>query len=263
MNPRRVYDLAFVSRAASLSRVPEIVLTLPQSSCADLLDRFKELAEINAGRIQEYLGGIRKRPKFTQGDRGLFGYKSCCRIEQEERAPHLYFELRARHRKETVVTSTLVLHAASNLFSSEDDCSGETGQRMELHTSFGGSFHSHAIGGTVFPPLGRWLLSQARLGKGKEIRHRITLAMSEAWHAVATRQLARYSSYCDFHLHEDGRPSFGCFGDACDVAVYPDGLMGEMGKSFAELSSHNLDNPMQQIAFLAGLAELWNMDRQE
>jgi hypothetical protein len=258
MNTRTVYDLSFVSRAKSLSRVPEIVVTLPRDAYENLLEHFKGTVELHAEHIQGYLG-LRKRPRYDLGEKGLLGYRSCCRIEQERGATHLYFELRARHRKELVVTLSIILATLQVVIKriEGDD------QYIEVDAHFGGGFHGHALGGVFYPPFVKWLATLNEGEKVHGVRDRVVTAMREAWYAVAPPGLKRYKDASSFHLAKDGRPSWACFGDACDVAVYPDMVREMYLDGPVPFDSHNLDNPIQQLTFLAGIAELWGLAREE
>jgi hypothetical protein len=61
-------------------------------------------------------------------------------------------------------------------------------------------------------------------------------------------------------VESDGRPIITCPGNACDFAVYPDGV--DLGESYPkEMHSHNVDTPTQQLSLLYGLACLHDLAR--
>lgn len=55
----------------------------------------------------------------------------------------------------------------------------------------------------------------------------------------------------------------GCFGNACDIDIYPDHTCGEMDEPYVRFSCHNLDTAAQQMTLLAGLAKLCELARAE
>jgi hypothetical protein len=71
--------------------------------------------------------------------------------------------------------------------------------------------------------------------------------MREAWRTVAPRVSRKYVLDCRAIVTAD-RFMLGCFGNACDVAIYPE--------SDPLFDCHNLDSSYQQVTLLVGLASL-------
>lgn len=87
-------------------------------------------------------------------------------------------------------------------------------------------------------------------------RETIVRKMRRAYTSVARKGHARFADKCLVWVSgEEERFTLGCFGDACDVSIYPDHCYGTGTSS--EFSCHNLDFPFQQATLLAGLAALY------
>lgn len=103
-------------------------------------------------------------------------------------------------------------------------------------------------------PLTGYVSTNFRRGL-KQIAHcdKIVINMRRAFVAVTPRNMHRYATECQAVI--DTRKQtflFRCFGDACDMGIYPDSH-SEPGHQ-ASFSSHNLDYAYQQATLLAGFA---------
>jgi hypothetical protein len=245
------YDFVFVSKERAVNRKPHLGIKVKRESFASLIEVLKELSSNWEGPIQAYLDTKRK-PKFRFGPRGKSGYGLCARVERSREEICYYFPLTLRKRKQIVVSVSVLLRALSILATKN----GEATQALEVFTSFGNEWYGHSLVGTIHPSFGA-ILEGLASENPRILTEKVVGAMKETWWAVADTHLKLYVTDCSFHLHPDGRPSFGCFGDACDLAVYPDGMIISMTEAPAQLNCHNLDLAAQQLTLLAGLAQLY------
>jgi hypothetical protein len=113
------------------------------------------------------------------------------------------------------------------------------------------------ISATVTPTLCEWISKKPDQTSLKEVEE----VMYDAY-------LHMYPGYRKFMRKHDfqavcqkpGRISLRIPGDACDLS--PDSFHQSEGGCGYKLSPHNIDNPVQQLTFLIGLARLHELARQ-
>ncbi len=254
MDKQSVYLLDFVSK--SKQRGPEIVVSINQDHVEDVFDvlavQRKELEE--SKRIVSYLK--RQRRVVFKVDRyGKIGYGSCCIVREEHGQTDLCFRLERRKRLEIAATLQAILDVLNPFVLAEFD---HGVQQVELATNTEARFHGHSVSGHGSAKLRSWLLGEASKPDSTAQRT-VTNAMQEAWACIADHTHIRYANEVGARIVEDGRFLLGCFGNACDLSVYPEGVIGD-DHPF-EFSSHNLDMPSQQLTLIAGLAQLCALAR--
>lgn len=189
--------------------------------------------ENNPG-IERYLG---KQSRWHHAESGKLGYGGCAVIEKTTDSVEVVMTLRARNVRDSMLTLSFVLGdlsrcARARAKSGADLCELNVGCNFEHQTIFGYASDEFKKGVA--------LLEQSDLDK-------VSGNMHATWKAVAPRNLKRCADQCYARVR-DGRFELGCFGDACDLSVYPD--------SDPMFSCHNLDTPFQQATLLAGLASI-------
>ncbi|HVM58708.1 MAG TPA: hypothetical protein VMT80_00005, partial [Candidatus Paceibacterota bacterium] len=137
---------------------------------------------------------------------------------------------------------------------------------VEPFVRIGQSMYGHPLGGDVFPTARRWLERYAdRTPKARNawsdnrpLPSSVVEAMRSSWRSLARKDLRKYARENGGSISSDGRFIFNCFGNACDIAMYPEGSPrdAEMPSRF---SCHNLDGPIQQLTLLAGVAALFDL----
>lgn len=152
---------------------------------------------------------------------------------------------------EYIWTSAFAVSASLNLFLEsayyfEESLGTPKNQLLtiQLYTAHG--MHGGELSGTYSPILVRWL---------KKHQGRIT-EIEDAMRKAYIRMLRRdYLDSLSFRASTDGRGWFlvSCPGDAC--GLHPTDHYMRDGYGF-QFSSHNVDNPAQQLTLLAGLATL-------
>jgi len=127
-------------------------------------------------------------------------------------------------------------------------------QLLTVYTITKEDMHGGSLAGDISNPLKEWLFYHFK--DGEEIPE-IIEAMK-----IAYGTMLGFNDYNDFSfrfvVRQDGRFCVDCPGDAC--GLYPDTWDSDKGRGY-RFSCHNVDNPMQQITLITGLAVLHNMAR--
>ncbi len=253
MNPLRIYDVSFISKETSASGRPEILVIIPEKYWLAFRTQVREFVERTAEQAVEYLLG--KKSEFIFPEDEYYGFASCCRVSTGAGIRTLHFEMcrpKIRQLSASICYTLLALNVLLRQIVCAEDGLKKQHQYLEVETLCSvGKAHGHAIYGHVFPSLGIWLKEHC----GTENLPGVPEAMEEVWVTVSERNLHQYADWSSVRIEEDGRFCFTCFGDACDVAIYPDGFSRrDLEMHMVPFNAHNLDTPAQQLTLLAGLA---------
>lgn len=257
MQPAFVYDLDFVSRTTSLSRKPEIAIHLSEATFETVLRGMRNLTD-GWDRAREYLSS--EKPPVLHGE--YIGYGRCCRVLRCDEGVSVYLMLQRSKLREVVVTLVLLTSALRGCYRGGDAGHDEKQQLLDIGTYINPTPHGHCPEGRSFPVFGRWLKRQVG-DVGCTTAVQVREAMMEGWRAVAPLASRSYADESNCHFAEDGRFALGCFGDSCDLAIYPDGVIGDVGEYAARIHSHNVESAHEQITLLCGLAALCGLARRE
>jgi len=120
--------------------------------------------------------------------------------------------------------------------------------------------HGYSISGWLHEAFLKWLGTCECLSEDAydSLVADIIAIMRAVWVVMAPEEQRDYVSDCHFSIHE-GRFSFHCFGNACDMSLYPDQVADgtDVGDHiFVSFGCHNVDWPWQQLTLLAGFAVL-------
>lgn len=130
-----------------------------------------------------------------------------------------------------------------------------TVQTITLKESHGGS-----LDGEYSIPLSNWFRQLEQRGKSEPLEAAVEAMWSIYkkminWPRLYPRYLFRA------WVHDGGRITLDCPGDACGIYIPPEGIQDESrGRKF---SCHNVDTPAQQLTLLVGLAVLHDKAREE
>lgn len=266
-----VYDLSFVSPTRRAKTKPQIVFTLKPGYLDELIAVLHKAVRHNENRVAWYCGS---RVSFTQPSPDLFdntefGYEKCGFVTTDNSNVHLHIELAGDSQLDHVVLTLHILTKVLLILGHDGKQHSNLLQQLDLATSCdtGGSAYSHAINGYASPRLTSWLLAQgAKQPKGQDsipVPKAVTTAMRRAWRAIVPDELKKYSRECYGYINRDGRFMLSCFGNSCEVAIYPDLLHGKIDEYPVQFGCHNLDNAHQQVTLIAGLAKLCELARNE
>lgn len=267
------YDLAYVS--PSCGTYPELVFITHTRHRKELAERLFKITEHIESHARAYCG---LSAKFDQSaldlpNGNMFGYGGCGYVTVNESYLWIHVRLRsgrrAAHAALTVFVLTTVFYAP---FERPAPITNRW-QQILVQTSAVHDIHGHSVIGFISGEVVSWLAAYAKSGKEEsdanetswsvEIHPEVVAAMQETWRSVAVGRLKKRSSDCGGVVTHNGRFILGCFGDACDLAIYPDQLSewSPVGEA-VQFSCHNLDTAPQQLTLLAGLAKLCELARE-
>lgn len=265
-NNTRIYDLSFVGPVKRPYKHPWIVFTIDPSRLEGLVTVLHKFSERT--KTKEYFG-IEKRFQLPIADlfgNREFGYGKCGRVKVSDDRVDFCIELKKSSLFDVALTINVLTHSLNFGFTGESVPTNQY-QQLELETVCAQSaVYGHAVGGNASPPLLRWLKAKGA-SSGDMFGHTsmpksVVTAMRQAWYAISADRQRRWASECHGAITKDGRFTLECFGNACDVAIYPDGYYGNTDHD-TRFSCHNLDTAVQQITLIAGLAKLCELAREE
>ncbi len=263
----RLYDLSFVSPSRRSSGKPQLVFTFARKYLSECIDRLAKLED--QVDVKAYCG---RDTRFSLPVPDLFGntefgYGGCGLMTDSGDEVSLLLELSEAHLHNTTLTIGLLTHTLLGDFADEAKNSNRM-QQVDLETSCTHGLHGHSVGGYISGQVREWLRKQWHKGPNDNWMHwapmpkEVITAMRQTWSSLASKDLRRWASNCGGSITEDGRFILNCFGNACDLAIYPDNMAADEYDS-VRFSCHNLDGARQQLTLLAGLAKLCELARAE
>lgn len=266
------YELSFVSPRKGETGRPGFVFTIDKKHLPKVAWRLRNLYLRGQIYVEKYVG---KEAVFTvpvhdpSGKLDHFGLERCGSVLIEDDQVHLKIELFDDHRLDFAAMTLSLLFTAlgvefpgkiSNQIQQVDISS-----YCEKGRSGG---YGHAVHGSLSDRVIPWLTAQSKktsldMHGSVELPKEIVLAMKAAWRASSSKGIKKYAEDCRGWVYSDGRFVLQCFGDACDLAIYPDCLGSDMVGSYVEFSCHNLDTAPQQVTLLAGLAKICELARRD
>lgn len=275
MNQTHIYDLAFVSPKRRPRTSPEIVFIIDERHLPEVVDRLQKVTERFSDFINRYLNEDSSHLTLPIPDlfgNKDFGYGKCGYWTLEDGRVH--FHLQLRPYPWTHYCSLTIFALTKALGFPFDTVTGTNRQQdVELMTlcELGrSSGYGHAVGGHLSSTVHEWLKKYA---KGEEkirgiievapMHPEVIQAQQATWHAISTEHKRKYASRSHIYgwMRDSGAFSLNCFGNACDLSVYPDSWLDREDGPI-ELRCHNLDNSDQQLTLLAGLAKICQLARE-
>lgn len=265
-NTSELYELSFISPSKKQRRGPQLVFTIQAEYLAEISKRLDLLAKGWAEHANQY---CTRGSFFTPVSRDLFrvefGYGRCGTVTFEDGKAHLCVELRGG---EQVFQSTLTISLLATVLCLPIEGAHQSNQvqqiDIEARCDRKARVYGHAVGGYVSARLRRWLRSEVGKIRGRSsipMPQKVVQAMQETWFAISGTRFAQSARDCGGSISSDGRFVLTCPGDACDLAIYPDQIRGD--HLSVRFSCHNLDDPIQQLTLLAGLARLCELARKD
>jgi|GEM_PF-1068298 len=274
-SPERVYGLTFVSAG----KFPQIACVVEARHAPHLDELIRSFAKrlLKPGcDMHKYLGGY---THFYWGEGKSFGFDRCG--ERVMGDGEICYGVRLRNHQEATnaaATLSVILQCCSAAVGLLQPAEGpefipNRHQLLDAYSSVdkGGHLHSHPVHGFVYPSLGRWLAERGRkfprnpsaltpeAYRGFSLPLEIVQVMQRVWRITAPPSVKQYKRDCYAGITHEGRFSFRCFGDACDVSMYPDQMLSADWRVPAAFACHNLDSAHQQLTLIAGLAALHDL----
>ncbi len=272
-NDTRVYDLSFVSPARGKRSKPQIVFSINKDHFEVISQRLARLCEVESGKVEPYFGFKKSFSPLTTDWFGYseFGFGNCGFCTEENGEVQLRIKLSEAGVYDAALTINFLVSA---LFLAPEDGKYISNQLQQVDLLTNCDNHrvqgyGHAVRGYVSSRILDWLRKKA---KGSQEGHAVAMpeavirAMKTTWYTLSTNHgeinLKKWTKDCEGYISADGRFVLICFGNACDLAIYPETFHGsrEHGEEFG---CHNLDTAVQQLTLLAGLAKLCELARQD
>lgn len=231
-----------------------------------LQERLKEAAAV-------YLYDVPADFVFVEPDmfgNRSFGYGACTYSVDHIRTVSFHVPMKRVSLYQTAFTLQLI-KTALLIVDTDDVPLGNEGQQCDLDfcsDRFREHGYGHAVGGYLHASVTSWL--EAYRTSETTVRHHngdarmpelVIAAMRETWQSITSDTWRPYEDECRGRIATDGAFILECFGDACDLGVYPSEMWRK--EPFHRISCHNLDTAEQQLTLLAGLAMLCQLARGE
>lgn len=272
LNKTRTYDLAFAF-PDEMQANPELICIIDKR----FLPPLEERMQIVFAKAREAIAETYCEEPVTLHwfESDLFsqsiGINGCGYVRENEQTVSFHFILATSTMFRVAKTLDLLMTCLGGGFDGIPPANEQ--QQVDLmimtdrHRSAG---YGHAVGGYASTQLTNWLrayhqevtkepLPKERSGRTLvEMPPIVVQAMQTTWSTVT--QSSAFTEQCRGQIDNEGRFWLTCFGDACDLAIYPDERIdSEYG---AAMACHNLDGVNQQLTLLAGLAKLCELARE-
>lgn len=268
-NTSQLYEFSFVSPRRRPRTKPRIVITIKTEHLEELDRRLRILADNWLSHANDYCSPdvTFMYPTSDLFGHTEFGYGKCGFVTTNNDETRIEIELSGGVQLYCCTLSIKLLLMA--LAVPMDIRQSNQTQQVDVEMRcdrFDPNGYNHAVGGYASSRMIVWLQSQGRRsenGHNVPLPGEVVRAMRQAWIAVCSAEQKKWAQECGGYITPDGRFILGCFGNACDIAIYPDHTCGEMTGLSVRFSCHNLDSADQQITLLAGLAKLCELARQD
>lgn len=254
-----LYDLSFRS-ATETGTTPEIVFTFAVDHWLKLHPKLTNHIQ----RTQDFKKTYCKNEFVTFAfgdnkdifDESAFGYNNCGYIIHNEKTTNIHLRI----LPDIVPCLTLTIHTLTACLLPDENI--DTGTcpiyTIGINTLVG---DSHGVGGMISSTIIDWLqiyyINNATPSKDSWsilVPQTVTAAMCEV------KTLLTYGLKPSGSVSAQGRFLLTNIEDACDLGIYHDVSM-ECEDGYANIGSHNLNNAIQQLTLLAGLAKLCDLAR--
>lgn len=262
------YDLGFYPGNKRKKLPPAITFTIKESDFKAIVNRMRQYAERFYTHSKQYLQDFDTHftlPSFDLFGRHSCGFGNCARIEHKDNEVVFLVEI---GKKERIYFATLTIHALSICLQYSDDIPRNHEQQLDLsvRTDRQAPGWGHMLGGYIAMSVVRWIAHYAKEHAvydtywSTPMHPAVVQAMHTTWKAMSEREMKQWYRDAGGQMSQEGRFVLICFGNACDIAIYPDIPMHE-DMEYVQFSCHNLDSADQQLSLLAGLAMLLTLAR--
>ncbi len=266
-----IYDLAFQSPDRKLGTAPELIFIINRLHLPELQQRLWRITYTSQATAERYHKGA--HVLFTLPEPDLFGnkefgYGRCGYYTEEGNDVWLRIQLGPGDR---TYHCALTIHMLTQALGAPFDTvvPSNQGQQFMLETladNFRTQGWGHQVGGYLCEPVIAWLQTYAK-NEGAEgewgsvpLPAVVLKAMRETWYTTNTGKGRSWASDIRGYIRASGHFTLICFGNACDLALYPE-QPTHVGCEFSYVGCHNLDTAWQQLTLLAGMAKLCELAR--
>jgi hypothetical protein len=271
MFDQHIYNLGSV--ASNEAGNPEIFFEISVVHFAEFLSRVRTKVSSLDEHALLYFG--KKVPKFVipsaEEISGLFGYGGCAIYSANE--SHVKLTIPMKSNK-SLAKYTMTLHViVSCLFVKFETFAGSNERQQSsiyLLTNPSGGY-AHGVEGYISEQTVVWIQEYAKAGTNTQqtLPPEVVEVMQAVFKKVCIKEVRKYASDAGGWIRKSGALTLRCFGDSCDLSVYPDAFgwqqqedkPAEMPMGFVAFGCHNLDVGWQQLTLVAGFAKLCELAR--
>ncbi len=249
------YGLSYLFEEQS-GLTPEIIFKFNSKHLDELVQRLEGYNRNNQTDFAFTLN------EFDVFDELCFGYGNCGYLVKNGELAEIHIRI---NQNVDYITSTIFVLSTVLSVPFSTELESNSFEDIVLYTVTDQKMSGFSVGGLLSVNIIRWLQQYFKNTVGDVdddiyMHKDVLLAMKEV--LLASSRDGRLSrDYIKGNIKSTGHFFIECHGNACDLAVYPDQLIYE-DITFVQLSCHNVDNALQQIVLLAGLAKLCDLSRQ-
>lgn len=231
--PFLTYSLSF-NHDRRRRKLPELRITMSDSMLTHTEEilrssRIMEVVDINE-YLRKSIGNPWQEPElvFDGKARRPFGIGQCGYVTSVDGRSHIHFPYESSSLSYVVMTLHVLLISLG--LSMEREQAGTNQHQLCSVTTRCTHSHmgwGHSMCGNIYPTFWRWLASLDGVVR-EAIEQKISESVLEAYVAFASkdkrRKLRKFWRYtCRSIIGDHGRFIICCPGDACDIAIYPEG----------------------------------------
>ncbi len=268
------YRISFATPAQRALVPPEIVFICQRQQLPIIVARLEILSRTYQRSATTYFDEATvpfTLPSMDLFAQSLFGYADCGYITLGEHEARFHLPLQGATIAPYTAFTLQLLKTALLAHEPEDVPLGNGVQQCELDfctDNFRENGYGHAVGGYLSGEVTTWLAAYL----ARETTHKyqngdapmhpsVVAAMKDTWLATARADWQEYVNECRGRITPDGAFILECFGNACDIGVYPSEFSPD--DSIHSIACHNLDTVEQQLTLMAGLAEICTLARND
>ncbi|MDB5189424.1 MAG: hypothetical protein JWL82_381 [Parcubacteria group bacterium] len=274
--PDRLFGLSYVPPAKhGRTRVaPELLFTLEGDTgqrAEDFIFKhgfYENIGDYLEGQDESWSGHQANLFPRTTNDRE-FGFDGCGYVIQNDGVTEYHLPLTFETVSQVALTLHLFSHTLRYMMSDAFKTESKSNRaqlldfttRCDNHANGG---YGHAVSGHIYPALRNWLTRYSQKhGKSGGTIAASERAMRQVYATISHPLARRFAKDCSAHVNAEGRFILVCPGNACDLAIYPEGDNSRYDDMPSDFSCHNLDGACQQLTLMAGLAALHDLALQE
>lgn len=269
-----VYDFGFLFPHENQAGLPQLTFTISKVQVAAVYERVQALVHRAVPHAPVYAPHTGPFVPLTTEDlfgNKVFGYARTAVVTMNNGEVTIAILCRDRNTsRAAALTLHLLLMALQ--YCDRDEGVSNREQAILINTmaedrSMG---YGHAVTGSIDTSTLRYLHAVAPATGRAALPALVSDAIWTTWQHLAQNDttsvvaggvLDWHQEDCRATIAADARFLLECPGNACDIAIYPDGYSGSLEEGGALFSCHNLDAAHQQLALLAGLGMLCRLAR--
>jgi hypothetical protein len=268
---QHIYDLGAV--ASNENGNPEIFFEISNIHFDEFLSRVR----VRVSSLDEHalLYFRNKVPKFSiptsKETNGLFGYGGCAGYCVNDSHVKLSIPMKSnRSLANYAMTLNVIVSCLFGDFATFSGSNKKQQSSIYLLTRSSGGY-AHGVEGYISEDTISWIQEYAKANTNTQqpLPSEVVEVMQAVFKKVCIKEVRKYVTDAGGWIRKSGAFTLRCFGDSCDLSVYPDAFgwheeedkPANMPMGFVAFGCHNLDAAWQQLTLFAGFAKLYELTR--